>query len=81
LEKIDLEGIYVNSTLLEREIDYLEQQLLVLNKTYWRELNALVQDQLNAIPSIAASQLTELCEFSLQHIHNYINQSGATLKR
>jgi tetratricopeptide (TPR) repeat protein len=81
LEKIDLEGIYVNSKLLEREIDYLEQQLLLLNKTYWRELNALVQNQLNAIPSIAASQLTELCEFSLQHIHNYINQSGATLKR
>jgi tetratricopeptide (TPR) repeat protein len=83
LKKIDLEGIYVNSTLLEQEIDYLEQQLLVLNKTYWTELNALVQEQLHTIPiipSIAASQLTELCEFCLQHIHNYINQSGATLK-
>jgi tetratricopeptide (TPR) repeat protein len=83
LKKVDLEGFYLNPLLLEQEIESLELQLLLLNQRYWTELNTLVQAQLNAnppVPSIAASQLTELCEFCLQHIQNHIDQSATMLK-
>ncbi|MDN4503146.1 hypothetical protein QX776_12090 [Alteromonadaceae bacterium BrNp21-10] len=77
LNKIDIEGIYGNPINLEKEIRFLEKQILILNEKYWLTLKRLVQTQEKSspkLPKIVENQLLELCEFYLSHIKRYITQ-------
>jgi len=84
LKKVDLEGFYVNPAALEREIDFLEKQLIDSNKTYWLALKALVQSELQGkqpLPAGVAAQLIDLCEFYLNHLKVYSERTAYSLKR
>jgi hypothetical protein len=83
LKSLDWEGIYTNPNNLHREIEYLNQQLIELNRQYWLSLSEMVQRHClsnNPLPQLLTTQLTQLCDCYLAHLDMYEMQSGSLLK-
>ena len=79
LTKHDAEGLYQNETVLMAEVENLEKQLLRFNFETWTSLGRDVA-QLRAKGKMttedALESLRALCNFSLQHISDYMSYRG-----
>jgi hypothetical protein len=83
LKRIDSEGIYSDSDRVDKEVEFIERQIIDKNKAYWESLEDLISTQQqsnNPLPGLVSEPLNELCGLCLNHMKRYYSQMGYLLK-
>jgi len=83
LKRIDSEGIYSDLDRLDKEVEFIERQIIDKNKAYWVSLEDLIitqQQSNNPLPLLVAEPLKDLCGLCLNHVKRYYSQTGYLLK-